>query len=138
MRIRNYKSISIKDVTINKMPLDGLYTGDGWYANQYKSPKPTILNNVKIVGCGRDNWSITGNGFYSSNGCLMSEAAQHEVSSNPASNIKVETEAGKVYQVIIDNCTLSNGRDANFIVTSQNVNGINIVNSLIYHDEKFF
>lgn len=137
-RIRNYKSLSIRDCTIIKMPLDGLYTGDGWYSNTYKEPKSTVLSNVKIIGCGRDNWSIVGNGQYSAIGCVLTEAAQHEVSSNPASNINVETEAGKVYQVVIDNCTLSNGRDANFIVTSQNVNGLSIINSLLYHDEKYF
>lgn len=138
MRIRNYKSLTIMDMDIIKMPLDGVYTGDGWYANKYKQPKPTNLYNVKISGCGRDNWSITGNGHYSAQGCYFSEAAQYEVSSNPASNINVETEAGKVYQVVIDNCVLSNGRDANFIVTSKNVNGLYINNTLIYHDEEFF
>ncbi|MBG6032201.1 hypothetical protein I5E97_14285 [Proteus hauseri] len=138
IRARNYKSLYIEGVTIDKMPLDGLYTGDGWYASEFKEPKTTIIQGVRIFGCGRDNWSITGNGHYYAVGCDISHAAMFEVSSNPASGINIETEAGRVYQVVLENCVLSNCRDANFLTTSRNINGVYINNSLIYHNEEYF
>lgn len=138
MRIRNYKSLYIENVTLDKLPLDGLYTGDGWYANKFKEPKPTLLNKVIIKGCGRDNWSITGNGHYHAVGCLITLAGMFEVSSNPASGVNIETEAGKVYQVVFDNCVLSNCRDANLLTTSRSVYGVKVNNSLVYHDEEYF
>lgn len=137
IRVRNYKSLYIESVTIDKMPLDGLYTGDGWFANQFKRPKPTILNAVKIKGCGRDNWSITGNGLYHAIGCDISEASTYEINSNPSSGVNIETEAGRVYQVIFDNCAIYNNMDANILTTSKSVEGVKANNCLIYHDDDY-
>lgn len=137
IRVRNYKSLYIESVTIDKMPLDGLYTGDGWFASQFKRPKSTILNAVKIKGCGRDNWSITGNGLYHAIGCDISEASTYEINSNPSAGINIETEAGRVYQVIFDNCAIYNNMDANILTTSKSVEGVRANNCLIYHDDDY-